>query len=689
MKPGRNDPCPCGSGAKYKRCCGANAPNGPASGTEDSPGLLTLLQQAVDHHQSGRLSEAEALYRRIISAWPDCADAPHLLGVIAYTRGQHQEADRLLRQALSLNADVAEFHNNHGNVLKALGRVGEAADSYRRALDLNEGYADAHNNLGLLLKEQGRAQDACGHYRRAIEIQPSNATAYSNLGTALQALNRSEEAFAAHRKAIALAPLSPNAWTAAGVALSDDGKIDEAVRCHKRALEIQPDFVDALVNLGNALAKRDKPEEALENYRRAMQIQPDNALILSNMGALLEGRGRVEEAVGCYRRAIELDGRIAATYSNLGAAVKKLGRLDEALNFYEQAIQLQPASAQAHWNRSLALLAAGRLEEGWQEYEWGWTSKGRQPVRPFPQPRWEGQPLEGKTVLVHGEQGVGDEIIFASMLPDLIARGARLVVECDPRLVDLFERSFDATEAVPRSDPPHPRALSGNIDYYSPAGSLARFLRPGVSSFPAHTGYLKADPRRRAEYGNRLRGFGPGWKVGICWRSKMRTPTRSLEYTTIDMWGPILQVPGVDFVNLQYDECRREIDQVRELFGVQIHAFDDVDLMNDLDGAAALTDALDLVITAATAVATTAGALGKSVWQYQFVASGDWLTFGTDKIPWFPSTRRFDRRPEQDWEEVIAQVGAELSRLAEGREGGRAITGFRELPDSEASTARW
>jgi tetratricopeptide (TPR) repeat protein len=672
MKPSRNDPCPCGSGAKYKRCCGAHAPTGPSSGADGSAGLRALLQLAVGHHQSGRLTEAEGLYRQIAAAYPDCADAPHLLGVIAYTRGQHQEADRLLREALSLNPAVAEFYNNHGNVLKALGRLGDALNSYGRALDLNPDYADAHNNLGLLLKEQGRVEEAAGHYRRAVEIQPSHAMAYSNLGSALQALHRTEEAFIAHRKAIALAPSSPGVWTSVGVTLSEDGKIDEAIRCHKRALEIHPEFVDALVNLGNALAKREMHEEALANYRRALQIQPDNALILNNMGALLEGRGRITEAVDCYRRALALNGRIAATYSNLGAAVKKLGRLEEALHYYEQAIQLQPSAAQAHWNRSLALLAGGRLEEGWQEYEWGWISQGRKPVRPFPQPRWEGQPIEGKTILVHGEQGVGDELIFASMLPDLLDRGARLVVECDRRLVDLFERSFASTEAVPRNDPPHPRTLTGDIDYFSAAGSLARFLRPSVTSFPPHTGYLKAEPRRRAEYRNRLRELGPGGKVGICWRSKMRTPTRSLEYTTIDMWGPILQVPGVHFVNLQYDECRRELDQARELFGVQIHAFDDVDLMNDLDGAAALTDALDLVITAATAVATTAGALGKSVWQYQFVASGDWLTFGTDTIPWFPSTRRFDRRPEQDWDEVIARVAGELSRLTAGQAFQRA-----------------
>jgi hypothetical protein len=285
-------------------------------------------------------------------------------------------------------------------------------------------------------------------------------------------------------------------------------------------------------------------------------------------------------------------------------------------------------------------------------------------VRPFPQPRWEGQPLEGKTILVHGEQGVGDEILFASMLPDLVHGGARLVVECDARLTRLLERSLENTEAVPRTDPPHPRTLEGDIDYYSPAGSLARFLRPDTHSFPLHTGYLKADPRRRSEFHNRLRALGPGWKVGICWRSKMRTPTRSLEYTTIDQWGPILQVPGVRFVNLQYDECRQELEQAQAMFGVPIHAFEDLDLMNDLDGAAALTDALDLVITAATAVAHTAGALGKAAWQYQLVTSSDWLTFGTDTIPWFPSTRRFDRRLDQEWDEIIAQVAAELSRLA-------------------------
>jgi tetratricopeptide (TPR) repeat protein len=664
MKPSRNDPCLCGSRAKYKRCCEAKVAVTAASGHDGPARIRALLEQALGHHQAQRYDQAERIYRRILETDPDCADALHLLGVVAYTRGNHMEADRLLRKALSLAPRVAEFHNNHANVLKALGKPGEAVASYETALSLNPNYADAHNNLGLALKEQGRIEEATMHYQRAVELAPRHAVAYSNLGTALQALGRSEEAFVAHRKAIALAPSSPTVWTSVGVTLLEDGKIDESIRCQKRALEIQPDFVDALVNLGNAFAKRQSPEEALVSYQRARALQPGNALILNNMGALFEGQGRVEQALACYRRALDLDASLPATYSNLGAAVKKLGRLDEALRYYEQAIQLQPSFAQAHWNRSLALLASGQLEEGWREYEWGWRSQGRKPVRPFPQPRWQGESLDGKTILVHGEQGVGDEILFASMLPDLVARGARIVVECDERLTRWIERSIKKTEAVPRTDPPHPRTLGGDIDFYSPAGSLMRFLRPEIDSFPPHTGYLKADSRRKADFQNRLPALGPGLKVGICWRSKMRTPTRSLEYTTIDQWGPILQVPGVRFVNLQYDECRKELQQAREMFGVEIHAFEDLDLMNDLDGAAALTDALDLVITAATAVATTAGALGKSVWQYQFVANGDWLTFGTDSIPWFPATRRFDRRSDQEWDEVIAQVAAELSRRA-------------------------
>ena len=160
----------------------------------------------------------------------------------------------------------------------------------------------------------------------------------------------------------------------------------------------------------------------------------------------------------------------------------------------------------------------------------------------------------------------------------------------------------------------------------------------------------------------------------------MQTPTRSLEYTALSQWGPILQVPGIQFVNLQYDDCRTELEDAHRRFGVRIHAMEDLDLLNDLDGAAALTGALDLVITAATAVASTAGALGKTVWQYQFVPTGDWLTLGASYIPWFPSTRRFDRQPDQHWDEVIALVAEELSRLA---------CGFPPPESSAGARGRW
>jgi hypothetical protein len=181
---------------------------------------------------------------------------------------------------------------------------------------------------------------------------------------------------------------------------------------------------------------------------------------------------------------------------------------------------------------------------------------------------------------------------------------------------------------------------------------------------------LKADPGRTAEFRARLGALGPGWKIGICWRSMLRTPTRSFEYTAIDQWGPILRVPGVRFVNLQYGECRQELERAREMFGVPIHAFEDLNLRDDLDGAAALTDALDLVISAGTAVSAMAGALGKTVWLYHLATASDWVTFGTDSIPWFPSTRRFDCQHGQAWDEVIAQVATELFRLAAATPGG-------------------
>jgi tetratricopeptide (TPR) repeat protein len=430
----------------------------------------------------------------------------------------------------------------------------------------------------------------------------------------------------------------------------------------EEALSIDPRCADAWCNLGRAHSQLGQNEEAARCLEKALALAPRLAVAYENLGAIRHRQDRVVEAIACYEKALTFSPRSALLYTSLGNLLKEQMRLAEAVACYNRAVELDGGFHDARWNRALVRFMTGEIERGWSEYEWGWTARQRFPQRRFPQPWWSGAPLPGQRLLVWGEQGVGDEITFAGMIPELATISDHCIVECEPRLVPLFARSFPAVETVPRTDPPHP--ATGTADLQIPAGSAARWLRPLLDrfprSFPAGRGYLRADPHRVAYWRERLAALGPGPRVGICWRSGLLSGLRCLQCTSLPQWGTVLTVPGVHYVNLQYGDCREELAEARGRFGVPIHTWPDIDLKQDLDEVAALTTALDLVVSVGTAAACMAGAVGVPVWQLTLTSCGDCWTMGQHYCPWFPSMRLYERAWDQPWEEVLERLARDL-----------------------------
>jgi tetratricopeptide (TPR) repeat protein len=378
-----------------------------------------------------------------------------------------------------------------------------------------------------------------------------------------------------------------------------------------------------------------------------------------------QNRGQLAEAELLYRRILAQEpGHLDAMHL-LGHLLTFHGRPGEAADLLQQVVERDPDSAPAHYNFSQALLAAGDLARGWREYEWRFEQSVLSSVpsrRNFPFPAWQGEPLGGKTILVWGEQGVGDQIAFASLLPELAEQAGRCIYEGSAKLTPLFARSFPKVQVVPHTDPPHPATQHG-IDYQVAAGSVARWLRPVLSSFPKRSAYLAADAQRAAYWRERLISeFGAGIKVGICWRGGNTSGTRSLHYTALGEWSPILAVPGVHFVNLQYDECKVELQRAHAESGVAVHEFPEVDMFDDLDETAALMKTLDLVISAPVAVSVQAAALGIPTWELCW--GGSWQAHGTGHNLWNPMMRSFRRGRDQTWAEVIEQIACDLRRVA-------------------------
>ncbi len=266
-------------------------------------------------------------------------------------------------------------------------------------------------------------------------------------------------------------------------------------------------------------------------------------------------------------------------------------------------------------------------------------------------PRWQPDEHDAR-VICYREQGIGDEILFASCYPDLIAHAREVVIECDTRLVGLFARSFPAAEVRAQTFNPLVGETAKDFDRAIPAGSLPVHFRSTVDAFPERDAFLVADPVRVEAWRERLRELGDGAFVGMSWRSRINTKERRQEYTRLDEWAPLLEIPGVQWINLQYDDCEQDLRAAERRFGVTIHRWDWLDLMNDFDEIAALTTALDLVVAPRNAVAMLAGALGAST-----VMMGnrwDWSDLGTDTSPWFPSIKLVYRHMGEDWDHVLA-----------------------------------
>ncbi|QCO16661.1 tetratricopeptide repeat protein (plasmid) [Azospirillum brasilense] len=639
-----------------------NQPPDQASPTTPEE-VAARLGDAVAHHRAGRLADAERDYRAVLVADPHHPDALHLLGVLALQAGHPGPAVALIEEAIRQAGGVADYHDNLGSALAALNRHAEAADAHRMAAALNPLSAQPRHNLGNAFQAQALPGLAALAFTAAVEIEPGYAKAWFNLGNALRAQNRLDDALHAFARAAVLAPAMVEAHTNLSDALSAAGRLDEALAQARAALRLRPDDPKAHHTLGTALQRKGAYEGAEIAYREALKRAPDNPVTLNDLGGVLLKLGLPAQAERCFRKVLSRNPHAVEAIHNLGNALRAQGQFTKAEACYEEALAHDPNLASASDNLAVIALLHGRLERGWEGYERRFAAGRVLPDRRIDAPRWRGEGLRRRRLMIWREQGIGDEILFASCYGDVIAwGGGPVTIETDPRLVSLFARSFPrATVRAETLDAEgRETVVPPDADLQIPAGSLPGLLRGALDSFDQFAPWLKPDPARTALWRERLDALGPGLKVGIAWRSHLATPEHKAAYTTLDQWGPLFAVPGVVFVNLQYGDCAAEIAAAEARFGVTIHRWDDLDLRDDFEGAAALTANLDLVITPATAAGELAGALGVPVWRF---GHRDWTQLGTGVRPWFPTMRLFQPRPGESFDDVLAGMARRLAAM--------------------------
>lgn len=538
------------------------------------------------------------------------------------TSSEHGVAVRPVPHAGAQNDRAHEALQQASELLQA-GQLDPAEALLREALDLQHDLAEAHFRMGELHERRAEREDAADCHALAVHFNPRHIEAHYALAALHKSQGRYAQAAEHYRRIVEVSPEDAAAHTNLCFALYETADYENARRHGECAIGIDPKLAEAHHNLGLVLRETDEPQRAVQHFQKALELKP-----------------RAEMAAG------------------LGHAYRDLGRLNEAIASYDRALRLKPDLGDAAINRAYAYLLKEDYATGWAEYEGRFAATGTK-VRDFGLPRWNGEQLRDKTILVHAEQGLGDEIMFASCLPDLISQAERVVIECGDRLQPLFQRSFPqaVVHGGGKEDPTGWVAQYGPVHCQVPIGSLPRWFRRDRASFDRAGGYLRADHQAADVFRARI-GAGRKFAIGLSWRGgtpKTRSHLRSLP---LELLAPLLGQDAV-FVSLQHGVGASELQgpaaALRTFEGATDH----------LDRLAALISALDLVISVDNTNVHLAGALGCPVWAL-LSASPEWR-YGLrgETMPWYPSAKLFRQGSERRWDPVIQEVMAAFSAWRE------------------------
>jgi tetratricopeptide (TPR) repeat protein len=683
--------------------------------------LQEALDLAVQHHQAGRLREAEGIYRQILNAEPNSAHALHLLGVLASQMGQGEASLNYIRRAITLNPTAAQYHASLGAALATLGRTQEAIDIYHRALVLQPDLLDAHVNLGAALMKMGKFELAVESLQSALKIGPENFKLLDSLGSALSQAGHQEQAVEILRKALALrADFAPTHLTL-GNALMKLNRATEAIAEYRVALATRPEYPEAMRNLSGLLSQTGSVDEAIDLARRSISLQSDSSHAWCNLGSALHRQNRFDEAADALSRSIALDPRFPLAYSELGEVLLKMKAFDKAIEAFNQSLAIEP-NAILHYRIAIALLQQAKREEaiaaclkaeslgfadqnlfntlGTIHHQIGQIDKaieyfqkalGIQPD--FPLARWN----LGLLQLLKGEfqEGwIGYESRWRANgipLPTRYSqervwdgsglKDRRILLDCEQGFGDCIQfiryipliaqrggkpilTAFPELRRLFRTVPCLDEIICPPeeippFDVQSPLASLPRLFETTLQNVPANVPYLFADPLLAERWRTRVPQDGRV-KIGLVWSSKPESRDQANHTPGLTQFAPLGAVSNTWFCSLQKGPAAA--DTVAPPEGLQIT--DWTAELQDFADAASLIANLDLVICCDTAVAHLAGAMGKPVWLLlPFVPDWRWL-LDRDDSPWYPSMRLFRQPKVGDWQSPVRQVCRELPKLA-------------------------
>ncbi len=642
------------------------------------------LEAATQRHATGDLAGAEALYRDLLTAPGAQVERLHfVLGLVSEQRGDKAQALDHFDRAAEAGFASPVLASKRAELLRRAGRLGEALSAYDLAIALGQNDADVHHARGVVLAALGRPLDALAAYDAALVVQRDNPKAHGNRGVALEALGRTEEAVLAYTTALGFDPAyrhahhnlgsallkqqapeaalvsleralrldagTPETWNLYGMALCSLSRYEEALPSFDRAIQLRPAYAEAHNNRSIALRWIRRFEEAVQSAAKAFALDPTLAEALNSRGSALLRLSRLDDALLDFNAALAMQPRMAGAILNRGTTLEALGEVEAALDDFREALRLEPHIPDGEFNLGLACLRIGDYREGFKLYERRWDKRTGPFLEHARDRLWKGEPVDGRTVLVTGEQGFGDVIQFCRFVDEVAARGARVVLQVQPPLKRLMRGLAGPAEVIGLDEPaPH-------FDVFCPVMSLPHVLGLDVDGV-GRGRYLFAAAGDEADWQESL-GKVQGLRVGVAWNGNPGHENDHNRSASLQALAP-LSDRGFDLVSLHKQHDWKEAGRMEaagiRTFDAQLHDFSDT---------AGLIAACDAVVSVDTAVAHLAAAMGKPTFiLLPKVSDWRWMNRRTDS-PWYGSARLFRQTVARDWSGPVAQAVEGLTQL--------------------------
>lgn len=640
------------------------------------------LVEALRLHQSGAFGEAETRYRLLLSSDPNCLDAKHLLGALLVQTNRIDEAVALLETALQQHPTHGPLFTNLGTAYSRAKRFNDAANAYRRALQLIPRDADANRNLASVLVKAERFDEAISQFERCVALFPDAIDLKISLGRLLVKQHREEQAKPYYEAVLLREPNNRAALLGLGqIFLKDKSPDERAVDIWRRLAALDPDDGAIQNNLATVLKNTKNLAEGEIACRRAIEIVPDFFPAYCNLGLILSAQNRLDEATQVLLKAIEIGenrelsnaalesdaspkaqyqriddamwhefGCIA--YCQLAAITNLIGKADIAESAVDRALAIRDDDVDTQMMRGFLYLQRGDFELGWPYYEW--RRKGTMGPRSFSQQEWKGEPLHGKTLLVHAEQGLGDTLHFIRYARLVDKANGKIVFLCHKPLAKFIRQCPYLDQVVADGETlPH-------VDLQIPLLSMPSVFKTTFDTVPRQVPYLFADPDLVEVWRERLREY-PGFRIGIAWQGNRDFAHDELRRVPLAMFRSLAEIDGVRLFCLQRGDGLEQVEGI----DFELIQFEDFDRTHGpFMDSAALMENLDLIISPCTAVPHLAGGLGRPVWLLKsFAAEWRWMSDDREQNPWYPTMTMFRQPALYAWEPVFEKIRQRLEPL--------------------------